>query len=238
MNWKNRILRIALALGIATAIAMQIPSRGGAAIAQDTYGGGGGGGARTLIQATVFALVGYGIYATATGGSVAAPNPVPGADPTNNGTTPPPPSTGDPIWDVSNNDNNLNTFAKASDSAGLKETLRRPGKYTAFIPTNNAFGALDQQVLTDLLKEENKAKLADIIGFHVVEGAYTVEQLKAEAAKAGTEGLKLTTITMKTLVITNDGGLKVNGTPVVETDVPASNGLIHPVSAVLMPPSE
>ena len=67
MNIMNRLLRLALALALAGAIAMQIPSRGGVAIADDTYGGSGGGGARTLIQATVFALVGYGIYATATG---------------------------------------------------------------------------------------------------------------------------------------------------------------------------
>lgn len=232
MNLKSRILRIAFALVLAAAVAMQIPSRTGVAVADDSYGGSGGGGGRTLIQATVFGLVGYGIYATVTGQG--APGEVttdsqPGEDAS------PPPTQGDPIWDVCNKTNDLKQFATTSESAGYKETLRKSGvQYTAFVPTNNAFGALDPQVLQDLMKEENKVKFAEIIGFHVVQGEFKIEALKTEAAKS-TEGFKATTITGKILTITNDGGLKVNGTPMVESDIPATNGVIHPIAAVLMP---
>jgi uncharacterized surface protein with fasciclin (FAS1) repeats len=235
MNLKSRVIRIAFALVIALAVAMQIPARTGVAVAQDGYVGSGGGGGRTLIQATVFGLVAYGIYATVTGQGVPAPE---GSLPGDGDATTPdggPAGPGDPIWDVTDKTADLKQFATTSEAAGLKETLRKAGQYTAFVPTNNAFGAVDPQVLQDLMKEENKAKLADIIGFHVIEGSFTIEQLKAEATKAGADGFKTTTITGKTLVITNEGGLKVNGTTIVETDIPATNGTIHPVAAVLMP---
>ncbi|GAB4466643.1 MAG: hypothetical protein OHK0029_38130 [Armatimonadaceae bacterium] len=239
MNWKNRLIRLTVALALTAAIASQIPGRVG--IAQAQYGGGGGGGARTLIQATVFGLVAYGIYSTVTGGGVPAPLPpteVPTVDPTVADPEAPVAGPGDPIWDVTNKTADLNQFAKASDSAGLKDTLRSDQQFTAFVPTNNAFAALDPQVLQDLMQEENKAKLADIVGYHVVKGAYTIEQLKAQVAQAGTEGLKLTTLTNKTVTITNEGGLKINGTPIVETDIPATNGVIHPIGSVLLPSEE
>lgn len=239
MDLKSRILRIAFALVLAAAVAMQIPSRTGVAVAQDSYGGSGGGGGRTLIQATVFGLVGYGIYATVTGQGVPGPDSGLPSDSGNDSQRNPegPAGPGDPIWDVCNKSTDLKQFATTSETAGLKETLRKSdAKYTAFVPTNSAFGALDPQVLQDLLKEENKAKLADIIGFHVVSTQYSIEQLKTEAAKGGADGLKLTTITGKTLTVTYEGSvLKVNGTTIAESDVPATNGVIHPIAAVLMP---
>jgi uncharacterized surface protein with fasciclin (FAS1) repeats len=236
MNLKSRILRIAFALVLAAAVAMQIPSRTGVAVADDSYAGSGGGGGRTLIQATVFGLVAYGIYATVTGQGVPGPEATIPGEGTGTGEEPPAqPGPGDPIWDVTNKTDDLKQFATTSETAGLKDTLRKAGQYTAFVPTNNAFGALDPQVLQDLMKEENKAKLADIIGFHVIQGSFTIEQLKTEATKAGTDGFKTTTITGKTLVITNDGNLKVNGVTIAESDLPATNGMIHPVASVLMP---
>jgi uncharacterized surface protein with fasciclin (FAS1) repeats len=240
MSLKNRVLRFAVALSIAGAISAQIPMNSGTALAADAYGGGGGGGGRTIIQATVFALVGYGIYSTITGQGAPAPVPVPpgggGSTGDNQGT--PAGTEGKPIYDVAEASEDLNTFAKAADAAGLKEDLRKPGQYTAFVPTNMAFNQLDQNVLTDLLKPENKAKLATIVSFHVVNGKFTVDELKNESQKAGTDGFKATTTSGKVLTITNDGGLKVNGVPVTESDIQCSNGIIHPVQAVLMPPSE
>jgi len=232
MSFKTRVIRFAVALSIAGAISAQVPLNSGTALAADSYGGGGGGGGRTLIQATVLALVGYGIYATVTGAGV------PGATPT----TAPPGTVaavaeGKPIYDVCAESEDLNTFAKAADAAGLKEKLRSPGPYTAFVATNMAFNQLDQNVLTDLLKPENKDKLAAIISFHVVNGTFNVEQLKNETQKAGTDGFKATTINGQTLTITNDGGLKVNGVAVTESDILASNGVIHPIQSVLMPPA-
>jgi|GEM_PF-2357997 uncharacterized surface protein with fasciclin (FAS1) repeats len=235
MNIKSRILRIAVALVFAAAIAIQIPNRGGIAVAQDGYPGGGGGG-RTLIQATVFGLVGFGIYSAVTGGGLGAPQGEIVLDPGGSSTPEVAPVTkGEPIWDVSNKTTDLKTFATAAETAGLKEALRKDGQYTAFIPTNTAFSALDPQVMQDLMLPENKSKLNDIIGYHVVEGAYTIEKLKTDVAAAGVDGLKLTTISGKTLVVTGGDGLKINGVPIVETDIPASNGVIHPIASVMLP---
>jgi uncharacterized surface protein with fasciclin (FAS1) repeats len=235
MSLKHRVIRFAVALSIAGAISAQIPLNSGTALAADDYGGGGGGGGRTIIQATVFALVGYGIYSTITGAGAPAPtsttpDPGPGGFGAAPGTK--------PIYDVCAESEDLNTFAKAADAAGLKDKLRDPGPYTAFVPTNMAFNQLDQNVLTDLLKPENKDKLAAIVSFHVINGSYTIEQLKNETQRAGVEGFKTTTINNQALTITNDGGLKVNGVAVTESDIQCSNGIIHPLQAVLMPPAD
>jgi uncharacterized surface protein with fasciclin (FAS1) repeats len=234
MSLKSRVIRFAVALSIAGAISAQIPLNSGTALAADSYGGGGGGGGRTLITATVLALVGYGIYATVTGSGVPAPV---GTTPGTTGTGVIGVAGGEPIYDVCEKHEDLNTFAKAADAAGLKEKLRSPGPYTAFVATNMAFNQLDQNVLTDMLKPENKDKLAALVSLHVVNGAFNIEQLKSETQKAGTDGFKAPTINGQTLTITNDGGLKVNGVAVTESDILASNGVIHPIQAVLMPPA-
>lgn len=231
MSLKNRVIRFAVALSIAGAISAQIPLNSGTALAADAYGGGGGGGGRTIIQATVFALVGYGIYSTITGGGTPTAGPNPETGPIAAADT-------KPIYDYCADNEDLNTFAKAADAAGLKEKLRSPGPYTAFVANNSAFNQLDQNLLTDLLKPENKDKLAAIVSFHVVNGQYTIEQLKNETQRAGTEGFKSTTINGKTLTIVNDGGLKVNGVSVIEQDIQCSNGIIHPIQSVMLPPAE
>jgi uncharacterized surface protein with fasciclin (FAS1) repeats len=234
MSLKSRVIRFALALSIAGAISAQIPLNSGTALAADSYGGGGGGGGRTLITATVLGLVGYGIYATVTGAGVPAPV---GTNPTGAGAAAVIVAGGDPIYDTCEKSEDMNTFAKAADAAGLKDKLKNPGQYTAFVATNMAFNQLDQNVLTDLLKPENKDKLAALISFHVVNGTFTIEQLKNETQKAGTDGFKVPTINAQTLTITNDGGLKVNGVAVTESDINCSNGVIHPIQSVLMPPA-
>jgi len=233
MSLKSRVIRFALALSIAGAISAQIPLNSGTALAADDYGGGGGGGGRTLITATVLALVGYGIYATVTGSGVPVAAAAAATSPTGAVLL----AGGEPIYDVCEKSEDLNTFAKAADAAGLKEKLRSPGPYTAFVPTNMAFNQLDQNVLTDLLKPENKDKLAAVVSIHVVNGAFNIEQLKAETQKAGTDGFKVPTINAQTLTVTNDGGLKVNGVAITESDIAASNGVIHPLQSVLMPPA-
>ena len=117
----------------------------------------------------------------------------------------------------------------------IRTIARTPGSHTAFVPTNAAFAALDQSVLLDLMKDENRAKLADIIGYHIINTRYSIEQLKGEVAKAGADGLKVTSTTDKTLTITNDGGLKINGVPVVEREIPATNGVIYMLDRALTP---
>lgn len=246
MKLGNRVIRFALALSVAGAIAAQVPMRGGSALAADGYNGGGGG--RPIVQAAALGLAAYGIYSTiAGGGGSAPPPPAPPAGTTPAGATPgttptgvvPPVGDTRPIWDVANDTDGLKTFARVSETAGQKEKLRQPGQYTAFIPNDAAFSAVDAAALADLQKPENQARLATLIGYHVVEGRYTIEELKTAATRAGLDGLKLTTITGQTITVTNDTtGLKIGGVAVTETDTLASNGIIHPIGTVLMPAAQ
>jgi uncharacterized surface protein with fasciclin (FAS1) repeats len=239
MFQKDRIVRFAVALTIAAAIATQIPTNSGTAIARDGYGGRTGSSGRTAIQIAVAGLVAYGIYATATapaGG--AAAGAAAGAAGAGAGAVPPvvvPPATAaKPIWDTVNETDDLKQFATAADNAGLKDELNGPGPYTAFVPNNAAFAAFDATKLADLQKPENKAQLASLINGHVINGKYTIEQLKQEADAAGPAGKTYPTLAGGTVTIThNNNVLQINGVTIVESDVEATNGVIHPIGQIL-----
>lgn len=238
MRFNNRLTRFTVALAIAGTISAQIPMSGGTAMAQDDYigsGTGGGGTVRGLIQGAVFLLVGYGIYGTLTDRRGGVP-PV-ATDPA--GVVP---VVGDeekkPIWDVLNGNEDFKNLAVATEQAGLKETLRSEGPYTAFAPTTAAFSAIPAETMADLQRPENAERMRTLLAYHVVRGSYTIEQLKA-AATANTAGVQLETLVPgQTVTVTNDAtGLKINGILVVETDIPASNGVIHPIGTVLSAPA-
>jgi uncharacterized surface protein with fasciclin (FAS1) repeats len=127
------------------------------------------------------------------------------------------------------NANNVTTVVAAVQAAGLAETLSGPGPFTVFAPTNAAFEKLPAGTLETLLKPENKAKLVDILTYHVVAGAYTSADLK--------DGMTLTTVEGKTLMIkVQNGQVWINGAAMVETaDVISSNGVTHVINSVLLP---
>ncbi len=120
------------------------------------------------------------------------------------------------------------TLATALTAAGLVETLKGPGPFTVFAPTDEAFAKLPAGTLESLLKPENKAKLAGILTYHVVAGkVMAADVVKLTSAK---------TVNGQAVKITVDGGkVKVNDANVVKTDVVASNGVIHVIDAVLLP---
>lgn len=120
------------------------------------------------------------------------------------------------------------TLAKALQAAGLVDTLKGPGPFTVFAPTDDAFAKLPAGTLDDLLKSENKDKLRAILTYHVVAG-------KVMAAKvAGLSSVK--TVEGQDLKITMAGGsVLVNNAHVVKADIPASNGVIHVIDTVLLP---
>ena len=120
------------------------------------------------------------------------------------------------------------TLAAALTAAGLVETLKGPGPFTVFAPTDAAFAALPAGTVEDLLKPENKDKLVALLTYHVVSGKVMSTDL--------TEGMKAKTVNGAEVTITLDGGPKVNGTVISGPDVAASNGVIHVIDAVLMPP--
>lgn len=123
---------------------------------------------------------------------------------------------------------NFTTLVAAVQAAGLVDTLKGAGPFTVFAPTDAAFAALPAGTVEDLLKPENKDKLVKILTYHVVPGKVMSGDL--------TEGMKAKTVEGGELTITLDGGAKVNGVAVSTPDIMATNGVVHVVDAVLLPP--
>jgi uncharacterized surface protein with fasciclin (FAS1) repeats len=123
----------------------------------------------------------------------------------------------------------FNTLAKALQAGGLVDTLKGDGPFTVFAPTDAAFAALPAGTLEDLLKPENKAKLADILKYHVVKGS-----VKAADVVKLTEA---NTVLGKPVKIKVDGSavLLNDKVKVTKTDIMAKNGVIHVIDAVLLP---
>ena len=125
----------------------------------------------------------------------------------------------------------FNTLVAAVKAAGLVDTLKGPGPFTVFAPTDEAFAKLPKGTLDDLLKPENKAKLTAILTYHVVPGkVVAADVVKMKKAKT-VEGSDIK-------IRVKAGKVMVNKARVVKTDVMASNGVIHVVDAVLMPPAK
>ena len=120
---------------------------------------------------------------------------------------------------------NFKTLATALEAAGLVETLKGPGPFTVFAPTDEAFAKLPAGTLEALLKD--KARLAAVLTYHVVPGrVMAADVVKITAAK---------TVQGGSLAIRADHGVTVDGAQVVKTDIQAGNGVIHVIDAVLLP---
>jgi transforming growth factor-beta-induced protein len=120
------------------------------------------------------------------------------------------------------------TLATALQAAGLVDTLKGKGPFTVFAPTDEAFAKLPAGTLEDLLKPENKEKLASILTYHVVPGRILAAQVvKMNSAKT-VNGQSLT-------ISTNDGTVMVDNAKVVKTDILCSNGVIHVIDSVVLP---
>lgn len=121
------------------------------------------------------------------------------------------------------------TLLTAVEAAGLTETLKGAGPFTVFAPTDAAFAALPAGTVENLLKPENKATLAGILTYHVVPGKVMSTDLK--------EGMMAKTVQGADVTVTLAGGAKVNGADVTQADIETSNGVIHVIDAVIMPPA-
>ena len=119
------------------------------------------------------------------------------------------------------------TLAAAVTAAGLVETLQGNGPFTVFAPTDAAFSAIQSDVDT-LLKPENKAKLVNILTYHVVPGKAMAADLK--------DGQELTTVQGGKLKVSiKDKKVMINGANVISADVHASNGIVHVIDKVILP---
>lgn len=123
---------------------------------------------------------------------------------------------------------NFTTLTAALTAAGLVDTLKGAGSFTVFAPTDAAFAALPAGTVEDLLKPENKDKLVAILTYHVLPGKVMSSDL--------TEGLKAKTVNGAEVTITLEGGAKVNGAVISTADIVASNGVIHVIDSVILPP--
>jgi uncharacterized surface protein with fasciclin (FAS1) repeats len=121
----------------------------------------------------------------------------------------------------------FSTLVAAVQAAGLVDTLKGEGPFTVFAPTDEAFAALPEGTVQDLLKEENKDQLTAILTYHVVPGKVMSSDL--------TNDMNAETVQGGTVNIMTEGGVTVNGANVVTADVEASNGVIHVIDAVIMP---
>ena len=137
----------------------------------------------------------------------------------------------DDIVDTAVKAGSFETLVTALKAAGLVETLKGPGPFTVFAPNDDAFAKLPKGTVEDLLKPENKAKLSSILTYHVVSGKVMSKDIagKKTAAKS-VEGSEISIDATKDVM--------VDKAKVIKADIETSNGVIHGIDAVIMPPAK
>ncbi len=138
----------------------------------------------------------------------------------------------DDIVAVAAGNETFSTLVAAVKAAGLVDTLKGKGPFTVFAPTNAAFEKLPKGTVESLLKPENKDKLVAILTYHVVGSkVMAADVVKVKSAKS-VQGSEIK-------VEVKDGGVVLNGnSKVVKTDIAASNGVIHVIDTVILPPEK
>ncbi|MBW4448282.1 MAG: fasciclin domain-containing protein [Spirirestis rafaelensis WJT71-NPBG6] len=126
-------------------------------------------------------------------------------------------------------DGSFTTLTKALKAAGLTETLQGKDNYTLFAPTDAAFAKLPQDAVRDLLKPENKEVLVKLLTYHVVKGQVLSTDLKSGEVKSVEGGA----INVK---VDPAAGVTVNEAKVTKADIRGSNGVIHAIDQVILPP--
>ena len=122
----------------------------------------------------------------------------------------------------------FSTLVAAVQAADLVDTLKSPGPFTVFAPTDDAFAALPAGTVENLLKPENKDQLVAVLTYHVVSG----QPLSTDLAG---QRLSVPTVNGKSLHVDGRNGVRVNRSNVVQADILASNGVIHVIDKVLLP---
>lgn len=123
------------------------------------------------------------------------------------------------------------TLVAAVKAASLVDALSNAGPFTVFAPTDAAFAKLPKETLDNLMKPENKAALSNILEYHTYVGVIKTEQMR--------DGQKLNQVNLKNITLgVKDGKVTVNGAANIVASVPASNGMVHVIDAVLLPPEK
>jgi uncharacterized surface protein with fasciclin (FAS1) repeats len=120
------------------------------------------------------------------------------------------------------------TLAAALQAAGLVDTLKGPGPFTVFAPTDEAFAKLPAGTVEDLLKPENKQKLISILTYHVVAGRVMAKEVVTlhEAKTVNGQDVK---------IMVEGGKVMADNANVIKTDIQCTNGVIHVIDTVLLP---
>lgn len=140
---------------------------------------------------------------------------------------------GDDIVDIAAGNPEFSTLVAAVQAAGLVDTLKGPGPFTVFAPTNAAFAALPAGTVENLLLPENKDQLVSILTYHVVPDQITsAEVLGTRQTVTTVQG---GTLDVNGIVGKFGSGVKVNNANVIQADIFASNGVIHAIDRVLLP---
>src|SRR4051794_22885987 len=135
------------------------------------------------------------------------------------------------IVETATSNGSFTTLVAAVKAAGLVDTLKGPGPFTVFAPTDEAFRKLPAGTVENLLKPENKAQLTKVLTYHVVPGKVMASDVKGKTTTAKTvEGSAVA-------IDASGGAVKVDNATVSKADVTASNGVIHVIDTVIMPKS-
>lgn len=124
----------------------------------------------------------------------------------------------------------FNTLVAAVQAAGLVDVLKGDGPYTVFAPTDAAFAALPAGTVENLLKPENKDQLVAVLTYHVIPGKVMFGDIAGKMVKpASVQGAAID-------IDASNGGVMVNDASVISADVSATNGVIHVIDKVILPP--
>lgn len=134
------------------------------------------------------------------------------------------------VVEIAMGDKSFSTLVAAVKAAGLAETLMGDGPFTVFAPTNEAFAKLPKETLESLLKPENKEKLKSILLYHVVPGRVVASDVVDLKAAKSAQGQSIE-------IATANGKVSLNqSSNVIKTDIVGSNGVIHVIDTVILPP--
>lgn len=140
-------------------------------------------------------------------------------------------SQADDIVDTAVKAGQFNTLATALKAANLVGTLKGPGPFTVFAPTDEAFAKLPAETVAELLKPENRKQLTDILTYHVVSGRVQAKDVIKLRGAVSVNGQRID-------VQFGDDGVKVDGAKVLTTDIVCDNGVIHVIDSVILPSSK
>lgn len=179
-----------------------------------------------VVSVSALAVIALAACSSTTSSSPSSSPATPSASASSSMPSAPASATGN-IVAVASANASTTTLVTALEAAGLVTTLEGPGPYTVFAPTNDAFAALPPGVLDKLVQPANKEALTKILTYHVVPGSVMAADIK--------DG-PVTTVEGQAVTLSTANGVTVNGATVTTPDIPATNGVIHLIDEVLLPP--